>query len=143
MKITRIVSTIVLGGLLIGAVGCKKSGRSATESASLDGTWVGSDMDNPGAQCQVTIGNKNFQFRGTNENDSFSGTISVLYEETQPGSLDVNITDPASMAGKAALFRFEHKSKDLKLAWMAPGTLQRPIELVPAPGVRVLSLKRQ
>ena len=142
MKITQFATLVALGSLLLAGAGCKKSGGSSS-AASLDGKWVGSEVDNPAAQEQITINNGTFEFHGTNENDTFSGTISILYEEQQPGSLDVTITEPESLAGKTALFSIEHKGNELKMAWFPPGSTLRPQDLNPAPGVRVASFKRQ
>ncbi len=144
MKTTHIVSTIVLGALLMaGVTGCNKSGGKVSGSGALDGTWVGSDMENPAAQCQFKIGNKMLEFHGTNESDSFSGTISIIYLDQQPGSLDISITDPQPLAGKQVLFSVDHKGNELKLAWFPPGSYTRPPAVTPGPGLRVVSLKRQ
>lgn len=144
MKITHIVSTIVLGALLMaGATGCKKAGGKASGDNALDGTWVGSDLENPAAQCQFKIGNKTVEFHGTNDSDSFSGTISIMYLDQQPGSLDISITEPQALAGKLVLFSVDHKGNELKLGWFPPGSYTRPPALTPGPGLRIVSLKRQ
>ena len=139
MKAIKFSVAVVIGSLLLAGAGCKKSGSSG----NLDGKWVGSDLSNPGAECQVIVSNGNFELHGTNEADSFGGTIGVIYTESQPGTMDVTVKEPAQLAGKTALFIFERKGNELTLAWERPGTFRRPSNLSPEPGVHIAKLKRQ
>ena len=140
MKTIRILSTLILGGLLLAATGCKKSDAAG---GGIDGTWTGSDIADPNAKCQLTVGNGTLEFHGTNDSDSFSGTIANIYEESKPCTLDVNLTAPPDLANKTGLFIFDRTGDDLKLAWAPLGTFRRPVDFTPSPEVRVVSLKRQ
>jgi hypothetical protein len=139
MKAIKFSVAAVIGSLLLAGAGCKKSDNSN----DIDGKWVGSDLSNPGAQCEIIVSKGNFEFHGTNETDSFKGTIAVFYTESQPGAMDVNVKEPQQLAGKTALFIFERKGNELKLAWERPGTFRRPSTLNPEQGVRIATLKRQ
>jgi len=139
MKAIKFSVAAVIGSLLLAVAGCTKSGSSS----SIEGKWVGSDLSDPGAQCQIIVSNGNFEFHGNNEADSFKGTIGVFYTESHPGAMDINVTEPQQLAGKTALFIFEFKGNELKLAWERPGTFRRPSSLNPEQGVRIATLKRQ
>lgn len=140
MKTIRIISTLILGGLLFAGAGCKKGGPNA---GNIEGKWVGTDAANPGTQYTLTVGDGKLDFKGANEKDSLSGTITTLYAEQIPGSIDVKVVAPPEYEGKMALMIFERKGDELQLAWEAPGSYQRPTDFTPGPGVRVFTLKPQ
>ena len=139
MKPIEFIAAVVLGSLLMASAGCGKS----EDTDNIDGNWVGSDLSNPNAQCQITVGNGQFEFRGTNETDSFTGNIAVIYTGSQPGTMDVTVTAPPQLEGKTALFIFERNGDELKLAWAPPGSYRRPSSFDPDQSVRIVSFKQQ
>jgi hypothetical protein len=139
MKCIEFMATVLIGTLLLAGGGCRKP----EDLGRLDGKWVGAELTNQNAKCQITIDKGRFEFRGATEADSFSGNIGVLYSETPPGTMDVTVAEPSKLAGETALFIFERKKNELKLAWLPPGTLLRPSNFDPEPGVRIVKLKSQ
>lgn len=130
-----------LAGILLAcAAGCH---RHHAERPKPDGHWVGFDVTQPNAKCELTIAGTNLDFRGIGPNDWCRASF-VLNETVEPKQMDLtlNEAEPQS-AGKVVLAIYELNGDEIKIAGSSPGASQRPTEFVPSKDVRVLSFKRE
>ncbi len=129
----------ILSTAAILVAGCSTLQKSDT--ATLQGTWKGSDKTQPGT-CSVSFSKNTVEFHGVDKDDWCKGIFS-LREDTQPKQIVATILEaPDSRAiGQTvhAIYRIEGAT--LTLAGYQPGNPNTPTSFEAAEA-RVLVLKK-
>jgi uncharacterized protein (TIGR03067 family) len=130
----------ILGSAIILTAGC--STLHKTDTASIQGTWKGSDTAHPNGTCSLTFSKNTLEFQAAAQDDWAKGIFS-LREETTPKQLVGTILqapDPKAVGLTIrAIYKLEGGS--LTVAGNVPGNPDAPASF-DAPGVRKLVLKK-
>lgn len=131
----------ILSGAAIAISGCSTLQKSDT--ATLQGTWKGSDTAHPSdGVCSLTFSKNTVDFQSA-EKDDWAKGIFTLREDTNPKQLIGTIVaapDPRAVGQTMhAIYRLEGGT--LTIAGGPPGSQDAPPSF-DSPGVRLLVLKK-
>jgi len=112
--------------------------------STLQGTWIGHEVDGPPGECRMTISGESVKFKGVRQEEWYAARL-TLTPSTSPKQADCLVEDCGApqYIHKMAKVIYKTEGKTLTLAGNEPGNEAVPTGFEPNVGARVFVFTRQ
>jgi uncharacterized protein (TIGR03067 family) len=141
---TNLILTAVFALALLFCGGCASTANPPkTDLSTLQGTWIGHEVDGPPGECRMTISGDSLKFQGARQEESYAGKL-TLTPSTSPKRADVLIQDcpVPQYIQKTGKVIYKIEGKTLTLAGNEPGNEAAPTKFETNPA-RVFVFTKQ
>jgi uncharacterized protein (TIGR03067 family) len=105
--------------------------------STMQGTWVGHEVQGPKGECRMVISGDSLKFQGAREQEHYTGKLS-LNATNDPKRADVLIVDCAipQYLKKSTNAIYKIEGNTFTIAACEPGTPGMPVSFTPDPAVQ-------